>query len=192
MALEDIFRALDEQADADCCALLEAAQAQASSISSEAVEVATTICANCVEGARSAGEEDASRKLNAARLEAQKRVASAKEDAVVSVFEASKSKLAALRGSSDYPLLFRALLDEAISGLNGTPVVLVDPLDETLAISALRDLGVTGEVRPEISTMGGVIVSYSEGRIIRRNTLEDRLQKAIPFVKSEVAEILFS
>ncbi len=192
MALEDIFRALDEQADSDCEALLEAARCQAASITEEATEAGNTICSSCVAVAQSAGRDDAARKLNAARLEVQKRLASAKEEAVGDVFDAARVKLATVRQSQDYPALFRSLLDEALAALDGVPVVLVDPADTSLAVQALAELKVEGEVRAEISTMGGVVVSYSDGRIMRRNTLEDRLDKAVPLVKADIAEILFS
>jgi vacuolar-type H+-ATPase subunit E/Vma4 len=76
--------------------------------------------------------------------------------------------------------------------VSGEMVVLVDPADEELARRVLADTGVDAEVRGELSTSGGVAVLTGNGRIMRRNTLEDRLDKVRHSIQSEVAEILFS
>lgn len=192
MALEDIFRALDEQAEDECAALLEAANVQARSIAADAADEAEAIRNGCLLSAQASGQEDSARRINVVRLDAQKRMGSVKEEMVTKVFDSSREKLADVRRADGYPQLFRALLEEAVADMSEPPEVLVDPADEELARKTLADIGAQGPVRPEISTMGGVVVSYANGRIVRRNTIEDRLEKAIPYIKSDVAEILFS
>ncbi|MCL4554923.1 MAG: V-type ATP synthase subunit E family protein [Actinobacteria bacterium] len=192
MALEDIFRALDEQAEDECAALLEAARVQASSIAADAADEAEAIRNGCLLSAQTSGQEDSARRVNVVRLDAQKRMGSVKEEIVTRVFSSSREKLSEIRRADGYPELFRALLEEAVTDMSEPPEVLVDPADEELALKTLADIGAQGSVRAEISTMGGVVVSYADGRIVRRNTIEDRLEKAIPYIKSDVAEILFS
>lgn len=192
MALEDIFRALEEQANNDCDELLKTAGAQADFIIGEAAEQEKAICAQCVEAAGQNMRVVASKKRNAARVAAQKRLAVTKEAAIARVFETAASKLSLMRQADGYETLFRRLLEEALDGTNGVVTVLVDPRDKELAQKIVDASGRDGEIRPEITTDGGVMVVFGDGRILRRNTLEDRLQKAKQQAQATVAEILFS
>ncbi|MDF1542680.1 MAG: V-type ATP synthase subunit E [Anaerosomatales bacterium] len=192
MALEDIFRALDEQADKECEDILATARAQAEAILADAEEQAAGICSACVEHTESAMQRKAAKQTNAARLEGKKKVASVKEAAVSDAFEKSAERLASIRTRDTYPAMFKSLVSEALAGVSGDMVLLVDPSDEALARQALDELGVDAEVRTELTTSGGVAVLTGNGRIMRRNTLEDRLDKVRNSIQSDVAEILFS
>lgn len=192
MALEDIFRALEEQAKIDCDELLETAGAQADSITGEATKQAKEICAQYIEAAGLNTRVTASRKLNAARVSAQKRLAAAKEAALIEVFNTVSATLSSIRQTDGYEVLFKSLLEEALDGVNGAVTILVDSRDERLAQAIMAKSGRGGEVRPEITTAGGVMVVFGDGRILRRNTLEDRLEKAKQRAQATVAEILFS
>lgn len=192
MALEDIFRALDEQADKECEDILATARAQAEAIEADAEEQAAGICTACVEHTESAMQRKAAKRINAARLEGKKKVASVKEAAVSDAFDKAAEKLASARTLPTYPAVFKALVSEAIAGLTGDMVLLVDPADEALARQVLGELGVDAEVKADLTTSGGVAVLTGNGRIMRRNTLEDRLDKVRHSIQSEVAEILFS
>ncbi len=192
MALEDIFRALDEQADKEREDILATARAQAEAIKADATEEAAAICSACVEHTESAMQRKAAQLTNAARLEGKKKVASVKEAAVGDTFGKAAERLDSARDHDSYPRVFKALLSEALAGVSGDVVVLVDPADEALARETLADIGVESEVRPELSTSGGVAVLTGGGRIMRRNTFEDRLEKVRNSIQSEVAEILFT
>lgn len=192
MALEDIFRALDEQADKECEDILATARAQAEAIEADAAEQAAGICAACVEHTGTAMQRKATKQVNAARLDGKKQIASVKEGAVGDAFDKAAESLASVRNQPSYPEVFKALISEAAGGLSGEMTVLVDPADEDLARRTVADLGLDAEVRAELSTSGGVAVLTGGGRIIRRNTFEDRLDKVRNSIQSEVAEILFS
>jgi vacuolar-type H+-ATPase subunit E/Vma4 len=79
MALEDIFRALDEQADKECESILATARAQAEAIVADAEEQADGHLLGVCRADRAAHAAKASKQINAARLEGKKRVASVKE-----------------------------------------------------------------------------------------------------------------
>ena len=192
MALEDIFRALDEQADKECEDILATARAQAEAIVADAEEQAAGICSACVEHTESAMQRKAAKQTNAARLDGKKKVASVKEAAVSDAFEKSAERLTSIRTHDTYPGIFKSLVSEALKGVSGDMVVLVDPADEALARQTLGELGVDAEVRTELTTSGGVAVLTGNGRIMRRNTLEDRLDKVHSSIQSDVAELLFS
>lgn len=192
MALEDIFKALEEQGEADCAEIISAARDQAGSIADEAKREADAIRAKRVEAAERAVKSATAQQMNTVRLEGKKSVAAVKEEAVQTVFRAALDKLAAMRGSEAYKDLFKALAAEALEGAAADAVVLVDPADEKLAAAVVAELGVGAPVRAEISTAGGLVVATQGGRISKRNTIEDRLEKARTRAQAGVAGILLS
>ena len=192
MALEEIFRALEEQADKEFEQTLQDARDQAAAILEDATEEADAIReARVAEGERRAVNH-AQQLVNAARLEGKKRVAAAKERAVTEAFEAVHEHLAKARSENGYVERFRALAEEAVEGLEGDMTVLVDPADIELATTTFADLGLKAEIKGELSTAGGLVVTVRDGRILRRNTLEDRLEKVRQNVQAQVAGMLFS
>ena len=192
MALEDIFNALEEQAKVDCDEILNGARQQAESIARDCEAECEALTNRHVEQREREVRAQLAQGLNAARLEAKKLVAGVKEEAVGRSFDSANKALAGVRSGSDYPSLFRGLLEEATAGVQGDLVVLVDPADVELGRDTLSGLGLSGEVKGDISTAGGVVVVTAGGRISRRNTLEDRLGKVRKAAQAQVAEILFS
>ncbi len=192
MALEDIFRALEEQAAKDSEAVLVEARAHADAIVEEAEhEAARTRDARVADAARTAKLSSA-QDLNAAKLEARKKLAAVKDVAVGDVFDDATAELKKARGTAAYDATFRRLADEALEGVVGEFSVLVDPADVELATAVLREKGLSAEVRGDLSTSGGLAVSTDGGRVMHRNTLEDRLDKLRGMAQADVAEILFS
>jgi vacuolar-type H+-ATPase subunit E/Vma4 len=192
MALEDIFRALEEQAAKDSEAVLVEARAHADAIVEEAEhEAARTRDARVADAARNAKLSSA-QDLNAAKLEARKKLAAVKDVAVGGVFEDATAELKKTRGAAGYQATFRRLADEALESVVGEFSVLVDPADVELATAVLREKGLSAEVRGDLSTSGGLAVSTDGGRVMHRNTLEDRLDKLRGMAQADVAEILFS
>lgn len=192
MALEDIFRALEEQADRDIAAVTAEAKEHAESILDEAKREAELLRDTRVSDAERHSRAKGLQSLNTAKLEARKRVAAVKEAAVASSFAQARESLASVRTRQDYPALFGSLLREAIAGVPADASVLVDPADAELARATLASMGVAAQVRPELSSAGGVIVELDGGRVLRRNTLEDRLDKFEAAAQADVAEILFA
>jgi len=192
MALEDIFRALDQQADEECEQILREAEEHAVIIAADADEQAEAIRQAHLSETERLTRGKASQSINAAKLEARKRVAGIKQKAVEQAFERSEAMLGEVRNDGRYPQVFRSLAEEALAGLEGHAVVLVDPADAERAKATVAELGVDAEVRPELSTTGGLVVLVGDGRIIRRNTLEDRLAKVRELYQATVAEQLIS
>ena len=192
MALEDIFRALEEQAQKEREEILGAAEAQAEAIEADAEDQAARICSACVENADTMLDLRSAREVNATRLEAKKSVARVKQEAVAAAFERAAESFASLRSSPEYPAIFRTLAAEAFEGVNGTVKVLVDPADEELARTTLAEMDVEAEVATDLTSHGGLVIAMDEGRVMRRNTVEDRLDKVETGIQSKVAEIFFS
>ncbi len=192
MALEDIFRALEEQADKDVEAVLEEARAHARVILEEAKREAETTRDSRVAEAERTAAARSSQDLNSARLDARKRLAGVKERAVSEVFEEAKASLAELRQRPGYDQIFRKLAEEAMAGVSEEFELWVDPADVELGRAFLAEKGLTAEVKPEISTGGGVIVATRGGTVLRRNTVEERLEKLRGLAQADVAEIVFA
>ena len=65
------------------------------------------------------------------------------------------------------------------------------PLDESVADSLMRDMGLDYELRSDIRTLGGVIISDAGGRVRAINTVEERLNRAREKLRMQVSGILF-
>ncbi|MDO8849072.1 MAG: V-type ATP synthase subunit E family protein, partial [Coriobacteriia bacterium] len=119
MALEDIFRALEDQAQGECDQILRVARDQAEAIAEDAGDQAESIRTNRVDEAERTTRKKASRTVNSARLESKKRVAAVKEAGVSESFDRALTALGAVRGRNDYASIFKALAEEASAGLEG-------------------------------------------------------------------------
>lgn len=191
MAIADILRALDEQSRADCDDILAESHAHARLIVEEAERQAQQVHDTFVHQVERVATLDASKKVNTARLEAKMIASSVKGDGVTSVFDAARVQLVSAR-ESGYEALFAALATEALSGVSGPVTIHVTPADIALAEKATSGAGVSAEVLGDLDSAGGLVVDTGGGKIIRRNTLEDRLDRASTFLRADVARVLFS
>ncbi|MDO8879278.1 MAG: V-type ATP synthase subunit E [Coriobacteriia bacterium] len=192
MAIEDIFRALEEQADDEVSAILRAAQVQADAMVQEARDEADRITQARVQAAEDSVKARSAKSVNAARLQVRRDLAAVRDEAVDRVFELAAERLAALRGSAEYEGVFRGLVSEAVEGVQGACELVVAPDDAALAEKVVADLGATCTVASSLEGIGGAVVSYDGGRIVRRNTFESRLEKVRGLAQSKVAEVLTS
>ena len=190
MAIEDIFRALEQQADQEIAEMLDAARQQAVGIEEDSEAQGAFIRKEKVDGARQHAAGRVARVINAARLDARRGIAGVREAAIENAYGQALTRLDTLRSQSDYPALFRALAEEALAGIEGEVTVLVDPADAQLAAKVTADLGVTVTVDPTASTRGGLTVLADGGTMARRNTIEDRVEKYRAVSESAVAEAL--
>jgi len=190
MAIEDIFIALEEQGEQESRETVEAAREQAKGIKEDAEAQAADIRDKRVEMAKASATLKSARAINSARLDGRRAVAGVKERAIVMAFDEALAKLASVRSSAGYPALFRALADEAVAGLTGDLVLVVDPADEALAREYLKSSGLAATVDATGKTAGGLTVVADAGSMLRRNTLEDRLDKFKVHGQSEIAEVL--
>lgn len=191
MAIEDILKTLDEQAQEDCEAVLGEAREHAALILDDAERSAREVHDGFARQVERVARAEAARAVNAARLEAKMKVSSARGDGVSSVFEAAKSELPELR-SAGYDALFADLAAEALAGLDGHVVIRVGQEDAERARAAAAKSGLTADVDATLDTAGGLVVEASGGRVIKRNTLEDRLARVGQFMQADVAKVLFS
>ena len=192
MALEDIFRALEDQAAKDTEQVLADARSHAQAILAEAEEQAATVRTARVAEAERQARARSSQGLNAARLEARKRQAGVKERAIEGAFDEALVRLQSVRAEPAYREIFARMAEEALRNAEADAEVLVDPADASLATEVLASIGKDIPVRPEIATTGGLVVVSGGGLISRRNTFESRLEKLRSIAQADVAEIVFA
>lgn len=192
MAIEDIFKALEEQADGEVNQILHAATVQADALEHEARDEAERITKSRIAAAEEAVRLKAAKALNAARLQVRRDQASVRDSAVDAVFEEATRRLAALRGTKEYERVFAALAKEAFTGIAEDCELQVAPEDAALAAKVAAEIGVPCTVSPTLDTVGGLVVSTSGGRVVRRNTFESRLYKVRGLAGAKVAEVLNS
>lgn len=190
MAIEDIFRALEQQADQEIAEMLDAARQQAAGIEEDGEAQGTFICQEKIDGAQQQAAGRVARVINAARLDARRGIAGVRENAIENAYGQALTRLDTIRSQPDYPALFRALAQEAIAGVEGEVTVLVDPADAQLAATVMADLGVTATVEATAGNRGGLTVLADGGAMTRRNTVEDRVEKFRAVGESTVAEAL--
>lgn len=191
MAIEDILKALDEQAQEDCDAVLGEAHEHAKLILDDAKRAAAEVHDGYTRQVEKVARAQAAREVNAARLEAKMKVSSAKGDGVSSVFGTATTMLPGLR-DAEYEKLFAALAAEAFEGLDGAVMIRVAAQDAAMATRAAAAAGLPATVDATFSTAGGLVVEAYGGRVIRRNTLEDRLERVSQYMQADVARVLFS
>jgi len=192
MAIEDIFRALEEQADDEVNRILHAATVQADAVEHEARDEAERITGAKIQAADVAVQSKAAKAVNAARLQVKRDLAQVRDSAVEASFEEAAKRLAAMRGTPEYERVFAGLAKEACAGLDTECEIQVVPADAELARKVATDLGITFTVSPTLDSIGGLVVSTYGGRVVRRNTFETRLQKASVVAGTQVAEVLTS
>lgn len=191
MAIEDILKALEDQGKAEADDILAAAREQAKGIEEDAKVQAERTKAATVDSANAQMQARTSHRINAARLEARRKVASVKEQAIEGVYADALQRLDSLRSTPGYPKLFAALAAEALDGLDGGVTFIVDPADEQLAADVLASTGKSGTVDASAKTRGGLTVAAHGGTMFRRNTVEDRLDKYQEAGRASVAGVLF-
>ena len=191
MAIEDILQALDDQAQADSDAVVAEAEVHARLIIEDAQHAAEDIHTNFARQVERVARADAAKIVNAARLGAKMEVSSAKGFGVQSVLDAARTRLGEAR-SGDYDLLFNGLAAEALADTTGAVTIRVAPADADRAQRAATSAGLEADVVADLETAGGIVVESQGGRIIRRNTLEDRLDRVGQMLQADIARVLFS
>src|SRR5690348_7234339 len=187
MALDDLLRAIETEADEERDRAEREKAASAAAIVDAAREQAAGLEAQLARAAEAASLAAAERVRAVARLEAANTVRAAREEAYACVLGRVREELSALRGSPAYPGVFAALLNESRSALPEACELRVDRRDEELADSLAGGLRVVAV----LDTWGGLELADEDGRTVR-NTLEERLANADPLPRGRFGHWLDS
>lgn len=130
-----------------------------------------------------------------ARLQAGRIYQQARADLIARVLEEVQVQLHGLRDDPErYRVLYGRLLREALTILereDGQIVIRADPRDRPLleAIMASEHVSATA-IQYDLDTAGGAIVSNVGDYVVVDNTLETRLERALPQLQQEIAKEL--
>ena len=192
MAINDILSTLDDQAQADCEAIVGEAREHAKMIVEESERQAREIHDTFVHQVERVASLNASKTVNAARLQAKMAVSSVKGRwPHVRVRRRPRAALLCC-GTRATTRSSQRLRPRRLSGVSGPVTIRVSADDTALAEKAAAVAGLAADVQGDLDTAGGLIVETGGGKIVRRNTLEDRLDRASQFVRGDVATVLFS
>ncbi|MEI6292565.1 MAG: V-type ATP synthase subunit E [Methanomicrobiales archaeon] len=129
------------------------------------------------------------KKIYSAREQAKDHLTRARHEACLSVFQASDDQLSSLRSGPFYGAFFKAVMTEIIESLDCEKIRLhIDQQDEALCRQLIKDSGREFEIVPDLSTKGGLIGETPDGKVVIRNTIEDRLARA----KERMKVVVFS
>lgn len=209
MALENILQALETEAEHQVKEINHATRVRIENIRSKALAEAETVRQHHQAAVKIPLQAEQARILNRARLEALRLVMNSREEGLKAALVAAASRLADLPGTSVYPELLKKLVREAVDAL-GPDVSLcfhVHSRDVELMQRIIQELGLqvalTGSLEQEgepafavpgapYGPIGGLVACTNpDERISLNNTLAARLQRAVTFHRSEIAEILF-
>lgn len=191
MSIEDILQALDDECRAECQEIFRRAEQEAKQIIEKAQAEAESIRQARLAKVKAEAQSEAVSLLYSARLKSKNEVIRAKEKVVEEVLAEAVRRLEGLRSRADYREILEGLIDEGLTRVSGKVVVRVDPADRELAEQIMRGKGLDFEVRPDIKTLGGAVITDAAERVEIINTLEERLNRAREKLRMQVSGILF-
>ncbi|GEM_PF-155139 len=132
---------------------------------------------------------ESNKRIYSAREQSKDKLAQVRLEASLSVYQEAGARLSSIRSNSSYDAFFKAVLGEIIESLDSEKIRLfIDKRDEALCLQLTRDTKKGIEVVTDLSTMGGLNGSTPDGKVIIRNTIEDRLERA----KERMNVVVFS
>jgi V/A-type H+-transporting ATPase subunit E len=185
MALDDLLRAIEADAAAERARADRETANEATAIVQQARRQARELEAELSATPEAEARAEAEGARARARLDASGAVRLAQEEAFAWLVAGIRAELAAVRDTSGYPELFRALLAETRAALPTARRLRVDRRDLDLATPLAGGL----DVDPALDTWGGVELVSDDGRIVR-NTVEERLANAELLLRRRFAQWL--
>jgi vacuolar-type H+-ATPase subunit E/Vma4 len=129
------------------------------------------------------------KKIYSAREQSKDHLTRARQEACLSVFQEADVQLSSFRSSPSYGPFFKAVLAEIIESLDSEKIRLhIDKKDEALCRQMIKDTGKECEIVTDLTTNGGLNGSTPDGKVMVRNTIEDRLARA----KERMKVVVFS
>lgn len=169
------------------------AQAQAREILVNARLEAQLIEDDACTRAEAPAYRERARILHRARLEALRAIGNERESLIDSALEQTRGRLAGMRSDDEYATIMCHLLQEALNELRGplgevgNACLEADPRDRPLLESLFKGMGLEIQVNYVLNCWGGLVAKSEDGRVVVINTLEDRLDRATPYLRRYLA-----
>lgn len=195
MSLEAILAAIRASGQRQVDENEQRAQDQAKAILADAREEAEVLRREARERAVMPAYRERARIIHRARMERLREAGDAREAAIDTALERASQCLAGLRADPGYPAILRRLTEEALSELQGSledvsrARLEADPRDEALLQRILCELDLKLCVDYRLNCWGGLIARSVDGRVVVINTLESRLERAMPALRRCLAAL---
>jgi vacuolar-type H+-ATPase subunit E/Vma4 len=191
MAYEDLLKSVEESAHEKELELRNRETAAVDEIKARAKKQAGAIRQSHFDEAEKSITTERNKLLYLTKAENKEHLIRVRESAFDRAFAEAEASLGGLRADPKYKAVFTNLLKEAAGAMgDGAFVVHIDPRDETFCKKALSSLNLSSEIRPDITTAGGVVVSLPDNSVVISNTVESRLLRAKELKRKEIHAIL--
>jgi vacuolar-type H+-ATPase subunit E/Vma4 len=193
VSLQDILEAIRAVGDAQVGEIQAQARIQVHEIQAttrmEAEEIEEAAC----NASTAPAAKERARILHRARLEAMQIVGQARDGLVDTTLERTRAILGGLRSDRSYPDILCRLTEEALKELtssldDGEKIQLaLDERDQAPMVSLLRHLVLDLDVSYDLNCWGGLVARSQDGQITVNNTLDTRLERALPYLRRYLA-----
>lgn len=191
MSLETILTAIEAAGAAQLADLQRQTEAQIEEIRKTAELEAATQQAQAHQQAQLPITAESTRRLSQANLQARQLLATAQETIIQEVLTRTRSQLNRLRENPGYPAILRLLVIEAVQALGEDDFCLLAAAnDKHLLDGILAELKLEAPVEFSPGGWGGVMAHSQDDCICVNNTLESRLEQAIPYIRHDLAAFL--
>jgi vacuolar-type H+-ATPase subunit E/Vma4 len=192
MSQKELMEAISHQALLKTDKILEEARQSAALIIKKAEAGLEAIKEGIIERTRSSLKTEEARLVNEARLSVKKQILAVKHSRVEEVMKGLEMKLDELPRRKDYPAIMDSLLQETLDGVSGPVTVRCRAADRKLVEGWLAKAGFEARIEEAPLRHGGLEITFGpEGRFIRRNTFDSRLEKIYPELLREAEHLLF-
>ncbi len=184
MGLEELRKAIEDQAEKAETVVLADGKAEASRIIEEAKQQAEELVVKARVEAEAAKKDEA-RKISSANLRARRIVAEAEEAVIERTLSGLLARLGKMHSThkTEYAKAFGLLAKQALTEMPGAKIRCAKR-DAALA----KKFGKLGE---PIETAGGLLAESTDGRIRIDNTFESLIEERRDALKQEAHELLF-
>jgi vacuolar-type H+-ATPase subunit E/Vma4 len=135
---------------------------------------------------------ETNKKIYAAREQVKDRLSQGRQESFREVFQKSALILSSLRTSPTYEVFFSSVLSEITESLDSEKIRLhIDKRDEELCKRLTKSIAKEFEIVKDLITNGGLNGETPDGKVIIRNTIEERLVRAEELLRPVVFSGLY-
>jgi len=195
MPLQAILEAIQASGAAQVGEIEKVAYIESNQILVDARMEAEQVKADARATAFSPAIKERARIIQQARQEALQIFGNAREVLVDSTLDQIRGRLASIRSDTAYPQVLRRLVQEALAKLEvsieevGKGQMEADRRDREVLESLLAETELDLQVKYELNCWGGLIAKSQDGRVVVINTLDARLERATPYLRSYLAAL---
>lgn len=195
MSLDTILAEIRREGQEQVDEIMREAEQEADAVLQEARTEAQGVHESTLERVMMPAYRERARIMHRGRLEALQTLGEARESMLDEALTRARQHLAQCRADPRYPHILRKLTEEVLDALHSsleevhTIHLHVDPRDEPLIAQILDDLDLELSVSGSLNCWGGIVASSEDDQIVAINTLESRLERAMPTLRRQLATL---